>query len=122
MTVSEGDVGAFGELIGDIGDDLTAHHMPQDALGFLPRKEGGCIIITTGEHVKTRTYGGKGASTKVTDKGRPFADVLQDNIDDLKSITGDKYTKSIDNLIDFYDEKGMLNKDEVAKLKAHNHH
>ena len=96
--------------------------MPQDALHFLPRNEGGCIVITTSEHVQTRTYGGKGVSTKLQDAGRPFADVLQDDIDDLKSITGNKYTKSIDELIDFYQKKGMLTKDEVIKMKAHNHH
>ena len=96
--------------------------MPQDALQFLPRNEGGCIVITNSEHIQTRTFGRKGAFTKLQDAGRPFADVLQDDIDDLIRITGNKYTKSIDKLIDFYHKKGMLTKNEVIKLKTHNHH
>jgi hypothetical protein len=71
LSVQEGDVGAFGTLNGDTGDDLTPHHMPQDALHFLPRDDGGAIVITHDEHKQTRTYFSKGKITKQNDLGRP---------------------------------------------------
>jgi RHS repeat-associated protein len=112
--VKEGDVGAFGSLAGEVGDELTAHHMPQDALGFLPKNEGGAIVINQTEHTKTRTYAGKGATTKITDSGRPFKDVLTDDIVDLRKISGGKYDNSIKKLINYYEEKGLLKKGELS--------
>ncbi|RZK27876.1 MAG: hypothetical protein EOO63_12450, partial [Hymenobacter sp.] len=111
--VSPGDTGAFGTLGGEVGDGLTAHHMPQDALGFLPRDEGGAIVMPHDEHVQTRTYGSKGRATKAADRNRPFKDVLQDDIRDIRRIGGDKYDGSIEKLIKYYENKGLLRPGEL---------
>jgi hypothetical protein len=51
--VNAGDAGAFGNLKGEVGDGLTAHHIPQRALKYLPSNEGGAIVITRQEHEQT---------------------------------------------------------------------
>jgi RHS repeat-associated protein len=115
--VKPGDAGAFGDLGGEVGDMLTPHHMPQDALGFLPRNEGGAIVLPHAEHVQTRTYGPKGRATKALDAGRPFKDVLIDDIHDLRRIADDKYDDSIEKLIKYYETKGMLQAGEIDLKK-----
>ncbi|RPD44697.1 RHS repeat-associated core domain-containing protein, partial [Hymenobacter sediminis] len=103
-----GDAGAFGDLKGVPGDGLTPHHMPQDASGHLPRNEGGALVMPHDEHVQTRTYGARGRATKIADTGRPFRDVLVDDIRDVRNIVGDKYDSGIEKLIEYYENKGML--------------
>lgn len=110
---SPGDVGAFKDLAGVTGDGLTPHHMPQDALGHMPRQDGGCIVLTHEDHVKTRTYGYKEKATKQADLGRPFKDVLKDDIIDVKTIVGDKYDTALGELIEFYEDNGKLKKGEL---------
>jgi RHS repeat-associated protein len=112
--VNVGDTGAFGDLKGETGDGLTAHHMPQDALGHLPRNDGGAIVITQQEHEQTRTYGGRGNATKAEDADKPFRDVLIKDIEDLRSISGEKYDSSIDDLIAYYEKQGMLEEGELT--------
>ncbi|GHV31444.1 hypothetical protein FACS1894177_06090 [Bacteroidia bacterium] len=112
--IKAGDTGAFGDLQGDKYDNLTAHHMPQDALRHLPKDEGGAIVITQQEHEQTRTYFDKGKVTKVEDADKPFRDVLIMDIEDLRSITGDKYDASIEDLIKYYEEKGKLEEGELT--------
>src|SRR5438093_13740874 len=58
-TLQAGQAGRFSMLEGRavVGDSLTPHHMPQAALGFTTRAEGGAIMIGQSEHVLTRTYG-----------------------------------------------------------------
>ncbi|WP_165764968.1 RHS repeat domain-containing protein [Flavobacterium oreochromis] len=111
--VNAGDVGPFKDLAGLPGDGLTPHHMPQDALGHMPRAEGGCIVMPHDEHIQTRTYGAKGRATKKADLGRPFKDVLKDDIIDVKKIAPNKYDKSLEELIKFYEDNGMLKKGEL---------
>jgi RHS repeat-associated protein len=115
---SPGDVGAFKDLAGVVGDGLTPHHMPQDALGHMPREDGGCLVMPHDEHVKTRTYGAKGKATKKADLGRPFKDVLKDDIIDVKNIAGNKYDASLEKLIEFYENNGKLKKGELTLIQC----
>jgi RHS repeat-associated protein len=104
LTVTAGEAGAFGALDRRAvsHDKLTPHHMPQDALGFLPRSEGGAIVLPHAEHVLTRTYGGKGGATKKADAGLSFRDVLAKDLRDLRRIAGGKYDQGIRDLLRYY--------------------
>ena len=109
-TLKAGDAGSFKDLTakGAKGDNLTPHHMPQDALGFTPRNDGGCIALPQSEHELTRTYGWKGKITKVADAGLTFKQALDKDIADVRDIAnnvhGDPtyYDKSINDLINYY--------------------
>ncbi|RZK32899.1 MAG: RHS repeat-associated core domain-containing protein [Hymenobacter sp.] len=116
VPIKAGDAGAFGTLKGTPFDDLTGHHMPQDALGHLPTNEGGALVMPHAEHVQTRTYGAKGRATKIADTNRPFRDVLVDDIRDVRKIAGNKYDTGIEKLIEYYENKNMLPKGSL-KLK-----
>lgn len=111
-----GDPNGWVDVLGlkpvNAGDNLTEHNMSQDVLGYLPRIEGGAIVITQEKHEQTRTYGGKG--TKRDDAGKSFRYVLIADIEDLKSITGDKYNESITDLIAYYEDKGMLEERDLT--------
>ncbi|MEU9994643.1 SpvB/TcaC N-terminal domain-containing protein [Streptomyces sp. NPDC050848] len=92
-TLKEGDAGGFGDLTrkGAPGDDLTAHHMPQNALGHLPRNEGGALALPTKIHEKTRTFAGRGNGTKAADAGKPFRQVLAQDIRDVRGLARSEY-------------------------------
>jgi RHS repeat-associated protein len=113
--VSVNDAGRFGDLSpGPVGDGLTAHHMPQNALGFAPRNEGGAIVLTEADHILTRNFGPKGAVTKAAEAGMSFRDVLARDIWDLRIIGESKYgdpgyfNKGIQGLLDYYKKTGQL--------------
>ena len=113
--VAENDAGAYGDLSpGVVGDGLEANHMPQDALGFLPREEGGAIVMTAADHALTRTYKAKGRATKAAEAGLPFRTVLARDIWDLRRIGqqqhGDPsyFNKGIQGLLSYYRKKGMI--------------
>jgi hypothetical protein len=82
------------------GDQLTPHHMPQDGLGFLPRSDGGAIVMPRAEHVRTRTYGARGRATKAA--GGSFRENLAADIRDIRSQFGTAYDDGIRQLIDYY--------------------
>jgi hypothetical protein len=114
-TVQENDAGRFGDLSpGTPGDDLTPHHMPQAAAGYTSRDDGGAIVMKSDDHALTRTYGAKGAATKVSEAGLPFETVLQRDIDDLRQIGQNKYgdpahfDPGIEKLLKYYRSIGML--------------
>jgi RHS repeat-associated protein len=92
-TLKEGDAGSFGDLTkkGDVGDDLTPHHMPQDALGHLPRNEGGALALPTKIHEQTRTFGNAGKATKAADAGKSFRQVLAADIRDVRRLARSEY-------------------------------
>ncbi len=103
-----GDAGAFGDLSarGTTGDNLTAHHMPQDARHFLPREQGGAIVLTEPEHALTRTYFGKGRIVAREEADLPFNQTLQRDIDDLRRIAPNDpvIDRGIENLLQYYDD------------------
>ncbi|WP_436791207.1 SpvB/TcaC N-terminal domain-containing protein [Yinghuangia sp. YIM S10712] len=115
--VKENQAGAFGELSpGPPGDNLTAHHMPQDALHHMKRREGGAIVMKEEDHKLTRTYGGRGPATKIKDAKRKFEEVLRSDIRDLRNIGLSKHQNAqyfdagIKDLIDYYQRKNKLPK------------
>lgn len=84
--VSVNDAGRYADLKGVVGDGLEAHHMPQDGLGFAPRADGGSIVLTRADHMLTRTWGSRGAATKLAEAGLPFRTVLARDVWDLRQI------------------------------------
>lgn len=100
-----GQGGRFAELVGTVGDDLTAHHMPQVALQFTTRADGGAVVMTTAEHKLTRTYAFKGGATKVEDAALHFRDVLTKDIRDLRSIVGSRYNEGVKEMLKYYKER-----------------
>lgn len=94
--------GRFGSLVGTVGDDLTAHHMPQAALNFTSRVDGGAIVMTTAEHAATRTFTFKGAATVIEDAATSFRDVLAKDIRDVRNIVGTKYNQGLRDVLDYY--------------------
>jgi RHS repeat-associated protein len=121
--VAENDAGRFGDLNpGKPGDGLEAHHMPQDALGYSTRDDGGAIVISRADHKLTRTYGTKGAITKAAEKGLPFKTVLQRDIDDLRGVgqsqhgDPDYFNSGIAKLLNYYKKTGKLTAGDVKNL------
>ncbi|MER5217634.1 hypothetical protein ABT063_45765, partial [Streptomyces sp. NPDC002838] len=113
--VVENQAGRFGDMDPGVpGDGLTPHHMPQDALGHLPRNDGGAIVMTHADHALTRTYGARGRATKAAEAGLPFRTVLARDIWDLRRIGqqqyGDPgyYNKGIQDLLAYYRSIGKL--------------
>ena len=85
-----------------IGDDLTPHHMPQAALGFTSRADGGALVMTAKEHAMTRTFGALGRVTARADKGKPFRDVLAQDMRNVRQIVGPKYDQGLQDLLKYY--------------------
>jgi hypothetical protein len=102
--VRAGEAGSYRSLSsrGVVGDQLTAHHMPQAALGFTSREEGGALVLQHSEHVLTRTYGVRGAQALAEDQGLSFRQVLAKDIWDIRSITGSRYNQGVLDLLDYY--------------------
>ncbi len=116
LTVSVGQVGDYGVLskLGDVGDDLEYHHIPQDKLGHLPRNEGVAVVMPKAEHAQTRTYKSRGRATAVIDRNRAFQDVLKDDLVDIRQIGGAKYDDAIEQIIESYENKGLLKKGDLS--------
>ncbi|MFR9755052.1 DNRLRE domain-containing protein [Streptomyces sp. TR06-5] len=113
--VVENQAGRFGDMDPGVpGDGLTPHHMPQDALGHLPRNDGGAIVMKHADHALTRTYGARGKATKAAESGLPFRTVLARDIWDMRRIGqqqyGDPgyYNKGIQDLLAYYRSIGKL--------------
>ncbi len=106
--LQRGDAGAYGDLTarGTPHDDLTAHHMPQAARNFLPREQGGAIVLTEGEHSLTRTYFGRGRIVAREEADLPFNETLQRDIDDLRRIASNDpvIERGIENLLSYYED------------------
>lgn len=99
-----GQGGRFADLVGTVGDDLTAHHIPQAALKFTNRADGGAVVMTTAEHAQTRTFSFKGALTKTEDAAASFRDVLAKDIRDVRSIVGARYNEGLRAVIKYYEQ------------------
>ncbi|MFS8071076.1 MAG: RHS repeat domain-containing protein, partial [Byssovorax sp.] len=99
-----GEGGRFGGLDdrADPGDLLTPHHMPQNKLGHLPRRDGGAIIMEEADHQLTRTFGSKGKQTAKQDIGLSFREALAKDIRDIKLKFGSKYDQAIRDMLDYY--------------------
>ena len=102
--VVAGQGGRFADLVGTVGDGLTAHHIPQAALNFTSRADGGAIVMTQVEHAATRTYGFKGAQTVLQDAGKSFRSTLATDIRDVRSIVGKAYNQGLQDVTKYYRE------------------
>jgi hypothetical protein len=102
--VMVGEAGAYAELNARrvVGDMLTPHHMPQAALGFTSYGEGGALVMKHGEHMLTRTFGGRGAATALADRGLDFRTALARDIRDVRKIVGPKYDPGLRVLVSYY--------------------
>ncbi len=85
-----------------VGDALTPHHMPQAALGFTSRAEGGALVMTNAEHTLTRTYFAKGVATARAEAGLSFRRVLARDVRDVRQIAGPKYDQGLRDLLQYY--------------------
>ena len=104
--VMPGEAGRFGDLAARrvIGDNLTPHHMPQAALRFTSRADGGALVMRNSEHSLTRTYKGRGAATARADAGLSFRDALARDIRDVRRIVGPTYDQGLRSLLSYYYE------------------
>ena len=102
--VVAGEAGAFEDLVARriVGDGLTPHHMPQAALGFTSRAEGGALVLPEAEHALTRTFAGRGARTAREEAGMAFRDVLARDIRDIRQLAGTKYDQGLRDLLQYY--------------------
>jgi len=109
-----GQGGRFATLVGTVGDDLTAHHIPQAALNFTSRADGGAIVMTTAEHEQTRTWFFKGALSAAEDASKTFRDVLAADIRDIRQIVGNRYNTGLRDVIQYYRDNfpTLMNKAE----------
>ncbi|NUQ79902.1 MAG: hypothetical protein HUU21_40905 [Polyangiaceae bacterium] len=101
-----GEAGSYGSLRtrSTPGDQLTPHHMPQAALGHTSREAGGALTLPHSEHIRTRTFGGRGISTAKAEAGLPFRDVLARDIRDIRQSFGPKYDQGLRDLLRYYKE------------------
>jgi hypothetical protein len=101
-----GEAGRFASLDARavVGDALTPHHMPQAALKFTSRAEGGALVMAAEEHAATRTYGALGRATARSEAGVAFRDVLARDIRDVRRIVGSKYDEGLRDLLRYYRE------------------
>ena len=99
-----GRAGSFAELkrLSVVGDNLTPHHMPQAALNFTSRGEGGAIMLPQAQHVLTRTYGFSGAQLSQSEANLGFRTVLARDIRDLRGISGSEYNQGIRDMLEYY--------------------
>jgi len=100
-----GQAGRFGDLVGRIGDDLTAHHMPQAAQGFTSYAEGGAMVLPKAEHALTRTFGTLGRTVRRLEVELPFRQVLARDFRDIRKLFGTKYNQGLRDLYRYYQEK-----------------
>jgi len=101
-----GQAGRFADLdrLAVVGDNLTPHHMPQAALGFTTRAEGGAIVLEQAEHALTRTFLGGGARLAQSEAGLPFRTVLGRDIRNLRNLVASKYNQGVRELLQYYQE------------------
>lgn len=76
--------------------------MPQVALKFTSRGDGGALVMTQQEHALTRTFGPRGAQTAAADRGLSFRQALAQDVRDARRIVGTNYDNGIRELIGYY--------------------
>jgi hypothetical protein len=76
--------------------------MPQSALGWTSKADGGALAITSAQHAQTRTFAWRGALTTADDAGKAFREVLAADIRDVRSISGTRYNRGLLDLINYY--------------------
>jgi len=102
--VVAGESGRYADLIrrSFAYDGIQIHHMPQAAMNFTSRADGGAIALTDLEHSFTRTFAGRGRVVANQERGMPFRTILARDIRDVRRITGSKYNQGLLELLDYY--------------------
>jgi hypothetical protein len=102
--VIAGEAGQFADLQArsGVGDGLSLHHMPQVALKFTARAEGGAMVLWDAEHALTRTFKARGAAVARNEADLGFRDVLVRDIRDVRRIAGPKYDAGLRQLLQYY--------------------
>lgn len=73
--------------------------MPQAAMEFTTRAEGGALVLPHLEHVLTRTFGGRGSATL---RGMSFREVLARDMRDIRKLFGPKYDQGPRDVLQHY--------------------
>jgi hypothetical protein len=97
--------GAYKDVRGIPG--YEAHHMPSDSVSPLPRRQGPSIVVSVEDHRKTASWGRKAGAepyrqkqAKLLEEG-DFRGAQQMDIDDIRGKFGNKYDKSIDQMLEY---------------------
>lgn len=72
------------------------------------RNDGGAILMEKADHALTRTHGYKNSKLIVQEKTLSFEDMLKRDIKDITDNFGNKYDKSIANMLEYYKRVGRL--------------
>ena len=86
--------GSFKEVNASKKANQVAHHTPQNAFNIsigIKRGDGPAVLMDISDHELTRTFGGKGKGTMVTDKLLNAFERLELDIQDIQGLFGDKY-------------------------------
>jgi hypothetical protein len=75
--------------------DEIAHHMPQNAVGIVPKGRGPALGMTKADHARTRTFSGRGSITKAADAGLTPMQRLMKDAADVEQLFPGKYTQGI---------------------------
>ena len=106
----------------NIGGEV--HHTPANSINGLSHGEGPSIWMETTDHRMTSSHGWQGkegalyrqTQLDLINQGK-FADAIQMDIDDIQSSFGSKYDSSINEMLDYSYEKGLISEAERDKMK-----
>ena len=110
--------GSYSSVRGsNIGGEV--HHTPANSINGLSHGEGPSIWMETTDHRMTSSHGWQGKEgtlyrqkqLDLINQGK-FADAIQMDIDDIRSSFGSKYDSSINEMLDYSHEKGLISKAE----------
>jgi hypothetical protein len=77
----------------------VAHHMPQNAARIVPLGRGPALGMTQADHALTRSFRGRGVISNAADAGLTPMQRLSNDIDDIRTLFGDKYDKGIQEML-----------------------
>ena len=106
----------------NIGGEV--HHTPANSINGLSHGEGPSIWMETTDHRMTSSHGWQGkegalyrqTQLNLINQGK-FADTIQMDIDDIQSSFGSEYDSSINEMLDYSYEKGLISEAERDKMK-----
>ncbi|VTY04951.1 Putative deoxyribonuclease RhsC [Prevotella melaninogenica] len=106
----------------NIGGEV--HHTPANSINGLSHGEGPSIWMETTDYRMAYSHGWQGkegalyrqTQLDLINQGK-FADAIQMDIDDILSSFGSKYDSSINEMLDYSYEKGLISEAERDKMK-----
>jgi len=102
------------------------HHTPANSINGLSHGDGLSIWMETTDHRMAYSHGWQGKEGALyrqtqldfINQGK-FADTIQMDIDDIQSSFGSKYDSSINEMLDYSYEKGLISEAERDKMKIY---